>query len=145
MGLHYEHSYAILDIKAVGHGVDNQLICLRNPWGRGEWKGRWSDASSQWTTHAKRICGHSGVVKDDGTFWMCLRDFRCFYSKVAACMLRRMFHQMRWPVELPANMNSPVKRGLRNSTGGVVVFVGLCACVNCACSAATIAWVEAIE
>lgn len=42
-GLQYAHAYAILDVKAVGHGPTKQLVKLRNPWGCNEWKGAWSD------------------------------------------------------------------------------------------------------
>eukprot|EP00941_MAST-03F_sp_MAST-3F-sp1_P000681 g681.t1 len=107
MGLNHAHAYAILNIKAVGHGSSNQLIQLRNPWGSHEWKGAWSDTSSKWTTASRRRCGHDGKNKNDGIFWMSIRDFRRYFNKVACCILRRMFHQMRWPVTLPANLNAP--------------------------------------
>lgn len=57
-----------------------QLIQLRNPWGRSEWKGAWSDNSKEWTkkrlrqvmerqksTHKHDVVE---VGKDDGVFWM---------------------------------------------------------------------------
>ena len=31
-----------------------RLVKLRNPWGKGEWKGDWSDDSYKWTTKLKR-------------------------------------------------------------------------------------------
>jgi hypothetical protein len=30
-----------------------RLMQLRNPWGEGEWKGRWADKSSLWTKRIK--------------------------------------------------------------------------------------------
>ena len=35
------HSYTVLDVKIVSTG--EKIIKLRNPWGRGEWTGEWSD------------------------------------------------------------------------------------------------------
>ena len=32
-----------------GDGV--RLVCIRNPWGSGEWKGAWSDKSKKWEEH----------------------------------------------------------------------------------------------
>lgn len=32
---------------------DLRLMQLRNPWGEGEWKGRWSDKSPLWTKRIK--------------------------------------------------------------------------------------------
>jgi len=28
---------------------DNRLIKMRNPWGKGEWTGHWSDKCEKWT------------------------------------------------------------------------------------------------
>lgn len=45
MGLVYGHAYAVLAAKEVeGH----KLVQVRNPWGRTEWTGDWSDNSSLW-------------------------------------------------------------------------------------------------
>jgi len=41
------HAYGILDVKQVSTG--DRLVQIRNPWGSGEWKGRWSDNSRVWT------------------------------------------------------------------------------------------------
>lgn len=47
LGIVFGHAYSILDVAEVdGHF----LIQLRNPWGNStEWKGAWSDRSSEWT------------------------------------------------------------------------------------------------
>jgi hypothetical protein len=45
-GIHEGHAYSVM--KAVE--IDGQrLLLLRNPWGKDEWTGPWSDGSSQWT------------------------------------------------------------------------------------------------
>jgi Calpain family cysteine protease len=45
-GLIGGHAYSIL------RAVDckgKRFVVLRNPWGKGEWTGRWSDGSQEWT------------------------------------------------------------------------------------------------
>ena len=48
-----------------------RLVKLRNPWGRYEWKGAWSDNAKEWDENplVKARLGHGGD-KDDGCFWM---------------------------------------------------------------------------
>lgn len=45
-GLVNSHAYSVIDV-VHSHGF--KLIKLRNPWGRGEWEGDWSDKSSMWS------------------------------------------------------------------------------------------------
>lgn len=46
-GIAENHSYSIMEARE----VDGQrLLRLRNPWGKKEWKGAWSDGSAEWTT-----------------------------------------------------------------------------------------------
>ena len=49
-GLYVKHYYAILNIvsETQDDGTDVQLVLLRNPWGRKEWTGDWSDSSERW-------------------------------------------------------------------------------------------------
>lgn len=71
-GLVGGHCYSVLKIvEAEG----NQLICCRNPWGNGEWTGKWGDNNSQgeWTKTMKDAVGYANV--DDGKFWMSVQDF----------------------------------------------------------------------
>jgi len=71
-GLVGGHCYSVLKVvEACG----NQLVCCRNPWGTGEWKGKWSDKNSQgeWTAEMKEATGYTGV--NDGKFWMSIQDF----------------------------------------------------------------------
>jgi len=50
-----------------------RVIKLRNPWGKFEWKGDFSDDSPLWTERWKRIVGYRKA--DDGMFCMKLEDF----------------------------------------------------------------------
>ncbi|CAK0867761.1 unnamed protein product, partial [Prorocentrum cordatum] len=71
-GLVAGHAYSVLKVvEAEG----NQLVCCRNPWGTGEWTGRWSDGNAfgEWTDEMKELTGYEGL--DDGKFWMSIEDF----------------------------------------------------------------------
>ena len=75
------HAYTLLSAARV-KDRDNQehrLVKLRNPWGSGEWNGRWSDKSSEWTADLRRQVGFDGD-KDDGIFWMDFDEFSEIYG-----------------------------------------------------------------
>lgn len=75
------HAYAILDVQEVArNGGSVRLIQLRNPWGQGEWKGRWSDGSSEWSEDVKKKLKYQN--KDDGIFWMQVEDFVSSFEEV---------------------------------------------------------------
>jgi len=70
MGILLNHAYGILVVKEVdGH----KLLRIRNPWGRREWKGRWSDGAKEWNAKYRRAFNQ--VDADDGTFHICFEDF----------------------------------------------------------------------
>jgi hypothetical protein len=79
-GIVQGHAYAILDVQEVD---DIQLLRLRNPWGRKEWTGDWSDNSDLWTRRMKSKLGW--VSADDGAFWMCMLDFATHFDEVYVC------------------------------------------------------------
>jgi len=54
-----------------GNGT-HRLVQLRNPHGRGEWLGPWSDDSEEWTSRMKRRLNQTSAV--DGCFWMAVED-----------------------------------------------------------------------
>ncbi|KAL7951978.1 hypothetical protein V8C42DRAFT_23463 [Trichoderma barbatum] len=63
------HSYSIQ--KAVD--IDGKrLLRLKNPWGKGEWKGPWSDGSKEWTSEWLEKLDHR--FGDDGDFWIAYED-----------------------------------------------------------------------
>lgn len=64
------HAYSILTAKEV---KGKRFVKVRNPWGKTEWKGPWSDGSSEWTVEWIQALEHT--FGDDGTFWMSYEDF----------------------------------------------------------------------
>lgn len=78
-GLFSSHAYSIL--KATEYN-GKRFLKLRNPWGKSEWTGRWSDGSKEWT---KQWLGALDALDhqfgDDGAFIMEYEDFlRTWYA-----------------------------------------------------------------
>jgi len=86
-GILAKHTYSVIRAaeatKATGKKV--KLLQLRNPWGGMEWKGKWSDGSPEWTPEILAQLNYT--IVDDGTFWMRLKDFCKFYTKLFICHL----------------------------------------------------------
>lgn len=78
-GIVYNHAYGILSVREL-MGV--KLIRIRNPWGRGEWRGSFSDDDDNWDNYKglREALGHE--LKDDGTFWMEFKDWYINYNKL---------------------------------------------------------------
>jgi hypothetical protein len=75
------HAYTLLSAARVtdARGQEHRLVKLRNPWGSGEWNGRWSDKSPEWTPDLRRQVGFDGD-RDDGIFWMDFNEFQEIYG-----------------------------------------------------------------
>mmetsp|Transcript_113153 Transcript_113153/g.283225 ORF Transcript_113153/g.283225 Transcript_113153/m.283225 type:complete len:806 (-) Transcript_113153:53-2470(-) len=71
-GLVGGHVYSVLLVMDV---CGQKLVQCRNPWGTGEWKGKFSDENKygEWTAELKAATGWTG--KNDGKFWMSIDDF----------------------------------------------------------------------
>jgi len=88
-GLIQGHAYALLRLVEIdGH----RLVQLRNPWGRKEWTGDWSDKSSLWTRRLKAKLNFKD--EEDGTFWMSFLDFTVHFEDVYVC--RFFDEQLGW-------------------------------------------------
>ncbi|XP_041783640.1 calpain-B-like [Anopheles merus] len=74
----------MLDFGA-GNAVDVRLICVRNPWGRGEWSGAWGDHSLEWIMVRDEKMEELNIVKEDGEFWMNFEDFVHHFDDVSVC------------------------------------------------------------
>ncbi|XP_069502379.1 calpain-1 catalytic subunit-like [Ambystoma mexicanum] len=79
-GLVKGHAYSVTGVKQVEvNGRKVQLARLRNPWGKVEWTGRWSDNCPQWNLLDPVLRAEMHVRAEDGEFWMRMEDFlRCF-------------------------------------------------------------------
>lgn len=75
------HAYSLIDTFNIDNGI--RLCNLRNPWGKLEWKGSWSDNDTRWTPELKK---HVGFTKEnDGKFFMSFDDFRNNFGRVDIC------------------------------------------------------------
>lgn len=76
-GIQERHAYSIMRAVEID---DHRLLLLKNPWGKGEWTGPWSDGSSQWTPEWMQKLNHR--FGNDGAFWISyddlLRKFQTF-------------------------------------------------------------------
>ena len=81
MGIVQGHAFSILKL-VEADGV--KLICIRNPHGRGEWKGDWSDDSDLWTSRMKNVTGQKEFL-EDGIFWMDFNDFVDEFDTIYVC------------------------------------------------------------
>lgn len=65
-------------------GEKSQLVCLRNPWGKNEWVGEWSDSDPKWNDFdLRKLLDHD--LGDDGVFYMLWKDFLKYYSDFQIC------------------------------------------------------------
>ncbi|CAL1529012.1 unnamed protein product [Lymnaea stagnalis] len=88
-GLESGHAYSITGFYQVAlRGSNFNLIRLRNPWGRGEWKGAWSDESKE--MNALPMGDKESLlfqIQDDGEFWMDFDDFITMFDEISICKL----------------------------------------------------------
>ncbi|NXY87179.1 CAN14 protein, partial [Alcedo cyanopectus] len=87
-GLVAGHAYTVTGIRKVTcqYGPEN-LVRLRNPWGRIEWKGDWSDSSCKWELLSPKEKILLRKKKEDGEFWMSLQDFKIHFVDLVICKL----------------------------------------------------------
>ena len=110
LGIVAGHAYSILDAREVtlSDGSRERIIEIRNPWGKFEWKGDWSDDSDKWTEDViKQV--ETFKKADDGTFWMSVNDFVKFYEGVGICKLHEDYFYTSASFEhekpMPTNLN----------------------------------------
>ncbi|NXJ67393.1 CAN14 protein, partial [Rostratula benghalensis] len=87
-GLVAGHAYTVTGIRKVTcqYGPEN-LVRLRNPWGKIEWKGDWSDSSYKWELLSPKEKILLRKKKEDGEFWMSLQDFKIHFVDLMICKL----------------------------------------------------------
>lgn len=72
LGLVDNHAYTLEGAYEIepSPGEKVRLLKARNPWGRGEWGGDWSDDSEKWTEDLKEQLGFQN--RDDGIFFIAI-------------------------------------------------------------------------
>lgn len=84
IGLIDAHAYSLLAAKVVDdNGRNVRLVKVRNPWGKREWKGDWSDGDKKWTPHTKKQVEY--VDANDGTFFISFEDYFTFFYITTIC------------------------------------------------------------
>uniref|UniRef100_A0A3P9J8B2 Calpain 6 n=1 Tax=Oryzias latipes TaxID=8090 RepID=A0A3P9J8B2_ORYLA len=96
-GLVKGHAYSVTAVKRIrlGHGLvayfKNEtipMIRMRNPWGRMEWNGAWSDSSEEWSKIGDTERHNLGLtVEDDGEFWMSFEDWCKKFTDADVCSI----------------------------------------------------------
>ncbi|XP_037663424.1 calpain-13 [Choloepus didactylus] len=85
-GLVARHAYTVTGAEQIQYRRGwEDVIRLWNPWGKTEWRGRWSDGSPEWQeTHDQRK-SQLYENKEDGEFWMSCQDFQENFSHLYIC------------------------------------------------------------
>jgi calpain-15 len=81
LGIVGGHAYSLIGCKE-HNGI--RLLNIRNPWGKFEWGGAWSDDSEEWTKEMIEVFKPSFDIKD-GRFWISFEDFFKNYRKITIC------------------------------------------------------------
>ncbi|NXP33418.1 CAN5 protein, partial [Leiothrix lutea] len=95
LGLVVGHAYSVTAITKLRLGERLLLsfkaeklfmVRLRNPWGKKEWHGAWSDSSEEWKKVSDSERKNLGLtVENDGEFWMTFEDWCKNFTDVDIC------------------------------------------------------------
>ncbi|XP_019395947.1 PREDICTED: calpain-6 [Crocodylus porosus] len=96
-GLIIGHAYSVTAVRKVHLGKRHRcfskseklfMIRLRNPWGRREWHGAWSDSSEEWKKVSESERKRLGLtIRNDGEFWMTFEDWCKNFTDVDVCRI----------------------------------------------------------
>ena len=86
------HAYSIISVHEK-EGAVPRLMKLRNPWGKTEWNGAYSDNSHLWTQELKEKLGHSN--EDDGEFFMPFNEYLKYFDHTCIVMKVRNDYKIK--------------------------------------------------
>ncbi|XP_059138840.1 calpain-9-like [Physella acuta] len=87
-GLLKGHAYSVTGLRnLVYFGKVIHLIRLRNPWGKGEWNGNWSDSFCADRLTEQQKLQLEFHLLDDGEFWMEFHEFVKNFDQINICHL----------------------------------------------------------
>ena len=119
-GIVHGHAYTILDA-ATCNG--ESIIKLRNPWGKGEWTGKYSTLEDpSWMSQVTSTLRGKKIVHEDGTFWMPFSDFCRHYSNIDICVISMSVSNLH----LEVNEGSGICGLVLGVLKGFVTFCLLC-------------------
>lgn len=81
MGITSGHAYTMIGFYNLSNGV--KLLRLRNPWGKGGWKGDYSHGCKKWTKELKDEVKYK--KKKGGYFYMKMEDFFKHFKEISIC------------------------------------------------------------
>jgi hypothetical protein len=112
LGLVTGHAYALLRVETLKSG--ERLVRIRNPWGRFEWKGEWSDDSDKWTPEIEEELGMTTAERkcEDGMFWMGFDDFLRHFRSCQYCDARP-YHRLHWKSEFVTDVGKDCTETIR--------------------------------
>ena len=88
------HAYGLIDVihlKVEEEGITKKLLRVRNPWGKCEWNGQWSDYSEEIEKYESALYQYMeelpedekfSLQEEDGTFLIDFKNFRDIYNKL---------------------------------------------------------------
>ncbi|EGT57259.1 hypothetical protein CAEBREN_09424 [Caenorhabditis brenneri] len=85
------HGFTILTVLKIG---SLRMLRIRNPWGRSDWKGKWSDEWTGWTDEMI-LKLHLLQNSIPGAFWMEFSDFIKYFRIVYICRWRADWYEIR--------------------------------------------------
>ena len=87
VGLVANHTFSLVSaFESEVNGEIVKLIKLRNPFGKGEWTGDWSDQSDKWDDNTKAKFNYNDQEINDGIFWIDFENFCKYFNKVSICV-----------------------------------------------------------
>lgn len=89
VGLVDAHAYSLIGVREIttAKGKTERLCWIRNPWGKKEWDGDWSDRSDKWDDHTKAQVPEY-KDEDDGCFWISFKDYDKFFYITTICFFK---------------------------------------------------------
>jgi len=82
-GIVQGHAYTLIGARQNVGGIGVDLVQVRNPWGKKEWTGDWSDSSPLWDENPDVRDALKPERSEDGAFWIALEDFAANYPSIA--------------------------------------------------------------
>lgn len=94
VGLVDGHAYSLIAAKEIKtlDGTTVRLCLIRNPWGKKEWQGDWSDESPLWDAHCQAQVPNFKVA-NDGCFWLSFEDYDTFFYITTICFFKKGFKE----------------------------------------------------